>query len=222
MLLGALGAIAFNTMVYVGLQFTEAANSTLFNSIVPVCIVVISWLAFGEGISIRQAAGILISLCGVLVIVSRGSLSTLRELHINIGDLWILAAMLLWAVYTSLLRWRPAELSAPAFLAAMLVFSLPLLLPFYLWELSYRGGFEVTPAILATLAYYGTVPSVLAYMMWNRGVAQVGANRAGLIVHLLPIFTIVLSVIFLGETIAAFHYLGAACVFSGIWLTTRK
>ena len=103
----------------------------------------------------------------------------------------------------------------------MLVPSLPLLAPFYGWELYHRGTFELKPATVAALAYYATVPSVIAYLFWNRGVAQVGANRAGLIVHLLPVFTVVLSMLFLGERLFPFHYVGAACVFSGIALTTR-
>lgn len=219
MLMGATGAMAFNTMLYVGLQFTEASNATLFNSTSPIYIVVLSWLVFGERVSLRQAVGIALSLAGVLAIVSRGDATALLRLQVNVGDLWIIVAMFLWAVYTTLLRWRPAELSASAFLAAMLLLSLPLMLPFYFWEWWLRGGFDLTPATLATLAYFGIVPSVLAYLMWNRGVAEVGANRAGLIVHLLPIFTVALSMLFLGERISSYHFVGAAFVFSGIWLT---
>jgi len=219
--LGTLGAVAFNTMVYVGLQYTETTNSTLFNSIVPIYIVVISWLVFGERITLRQGSGIALSLSGVLVIMSRGDPVSLAGLRVNTGDIWIVTAMLLWAVYTILLRWRPRELSASAFLGAMLLLSLPILIPFYAWELHQRGTFELTPPIIATLAYYATVPSLLAYLLWNRGVAEVGPNRAGLIVHLLPIFTVALSVVFLGEQLFLFHYVGAACVFGGIGLATK-
>lgn len=219
--LGTLGAVAFNTMVYVGLQYTETTNSTLFNSVVPIYIVVISWLFFGERISARQAAGIALSLAGVLVIMSRGDPVLLAGLRINSGDLWIIVAMLLWSIYTILLRWRPPELSAIAFLSAMLIASLPLLVPFYAWELHHRGMFELKGSNIATLAYYATVPSLIAYVFWNRGVAQVGATRAGLIIHLLPLFTVLLSMLFLGEKLFPFHVVGAACVFGGIALTTR-
>jgi drug/metabolite transporter (DMT)-like permease len=222
MLFGAIGALAFNVMIYAGLQFTETANATLFNSTVPVFIVALSWLAFGERPGMRQATGIVISLFGVLVIVSRGAIGSLLQLQINIGDIWIIAAMLAWSVYTILLRWRPAGLSPIVFLAAMLIWSLPLLVPFYVWELMQRGSFALTHSTVAALAYYATIPSVLAYIMWNQGVARVGASRAGLIVHLMPIFTIALSMLFLGEAVFAFHFVGAACVFAGIWLTTSS
>ncbi len=104
----------------------------------------------------------------------------------------------------------------------MLLLSLPFLLPFYLWELGHRGGFALTPATISALAYYCTIPSIVAYLFWNRGVAQVGANKAGLFVHLMPLFGALLSVIFLGERLYAYHYTGALLIFGGIWLTTRK
>ena len=218
---GAVGAVVFNTMIYVGLQYTATTNSILFNSLVPVSIVVISWFVFGERISARQGIGVLLSLVGVLAIISRGDPSLLASLQLNRGDIWIMAAMLLWAVYTILLRWRPKDLSAVAYLAAMLMFSLPLLVPFYVWELYQRGSFELTGATVVALAYYATIPSVLAYLMWNYGVAKVGPNRAGLILHLLPIFAAILSIVFLDERLYAYHYIGTGFVFGGIWLTTR-
>ena len=221
-LLGILGAIAFNTLIYVGLQYTAATNGVLFNSISPVLIILLSWVVSRERISKLQACGVVLSLCGVLVIVARGNATTLAAFHFNRGDLWLIAAMVLWAFYTIVLRRRPPELSAMGFLTAMLLLSLPFLLPFYLWEFSQRGGFALTPATVAALAYYGTIPSIAAYLFWNRGVAQVGPNKAGLFVHLMPLFGAVLSVVFLGERLYAYHYAGAVLIFTGIRLTTRR
>ena len=221
-LLGILGAIAFNTLIYVGLQYTAATNGVLFNSISPVLIILLSWVISRERISKLQACGVVLSLCGVLVIVARGDGATLAAFHFNRGDLWLIAAMVLWAVYTIVLRRRPPALSAMGFLTAMLLLSLPFLLPFYLWEFSQRGGFALTTATVAALAYYGTIPSIVAYLFWNRGVAQVGPNKAGLFVHLMPLFGAILSVIFLDERLYAYHYAGAALIFTGIWLTTRR
>ncbi len=221
-ILGCLGAIAFNTLIYVGLQYTAATNGVLFNSLSPVFIILLSWMLVGERISGLQGAGVTLSLAGVLAIVARGDPAMLATFQFNPGDLWLITAMLLWAVYTIVLKRRPAELSAMAFLAAMLLLSLPLLLPFYLWEFSVRGGFPLNAATVSALAYYCTVPSIVAYLFWNRGVVQVGANRAGLFVHLMPVFGALLSVIFLGERLYAYHYAGAALIFGGIWFTTRK
>ena len=221
-LLGLLGAVAFNTLIYVGLQYTAATNGVLFNSISPILIILLSWVVARERISRLQTCGVLLSLAGVLAIVARGDFATLAAFHFNRGDLWLITAMLLWAIYTIVLRRRPPGLSAMGFLAAMLLLSLPFLLPFYLWEFGERGGFALTPATVAALAYYGTIPSIVAYLFWNRAVAQVGPNKAGLFVHLMPLFGALLSVIFLGEQLYAYHYAGAGLIFSGIWLTTRK
>jgi drug/metabolite transporter (DMT)-like permease len=219
--LGCLGAIAFNTLIYVGLQYTAATNGVLFNSLSPVFILLLAAVFLRERISGLQVAGMLLSLSGVLAIVARGDPALLAAFHFNPGDLWLITAMFLWALYTLVLRRRPAGLSATAFLAAMLLLSLPFLLPFYLREFAHRGGFELNRATLSALAYYGTVPSIVAYLFWNRGVAQVGAAKAGLFVHLMPVFGALLSVIFLGERLYAYHFAGAALIFGGIWLTTR-
>jgi drug/metabolite transporter (DMT)-like permease len=221
-LLGLLGAVVFNTLIYVGLQYTAATNGVLFNSISPILIILLSWVIARERISTLQTCGVLLSLVGVLAIVARGDFAALAAFHFNRGDMWLIAAMLLWATYTIVLRRRPPELSAMGFLAAMLLLSLPFLLPFYMWEFGERGGFSLKPATVAALAYYGTFPSIIAYLFWNRGVAQVGPNKAGLFVHLMPVFGALLSVIFLGERLFAYHYAGAALIFSGIWLTTRR
>lgn len=221
-LLGCLGAVAFNTLIYVGLQYTTVANGVLFNSFSPILIILLSWVVVRERISGLQACGVVLSLAGVLAIIARGKVSTLAAFHFNPGDLWLIAAQFLWAIYTFVLRRRPPELSAMAFLAAMLLLSLPFLLPFYLWEFSARGGFALTPATISALAYYGTIPSIVAYLFWNRGVAQVGANKAGLFVHLMPVFGALLSVVFLDERLYAYHYAGAALIFGGIYLTTKK
>jgi drug/metabolite transporter (DMT)-like permease len=222
MLLGALGATVFNTMIYVGLQFTAATNGILFNSISPVLIVLLSWVVLRDRLTPRQGVGVAVSLLGVLAIVARADPALLAALRFNRGDLWLIAAMVLWSVYTLLLRWRPPELSAMAFLAAMLALSLPLLLPFYAWEFAGRGGFAITVPTVAALAYYATLPSIVSYLFWNRAVAQVGANRAGLFTHLMPVFGAVLSMVFLGERLYAYHFIGAALIFGGIWLTTKK
>jgi drug/metabolite transporter (DMT)-like permease len=221
-LLGGLGAAAFNSMVYTGLQYTAATNGVLFNSITPMMIILMSWLLLGERLRPLQAAGVAISLVGVLGIIARGEPQMLLDLRFNRGDLWLVSAMFLWAVYTVILRKRPPELSAIGFLAAMLVLGLPWLLPFYFWELHERGGFALTGATVATLAYYATFPSILAYLFWNRGVAQIGPNRAGLFVHLMPVFGAALSVIFLGERLHGYHLFGAALIFAGIYLTTTR
>jgi drug/metabolite transporter (DMT)-like permease len=221
MLMGAAGATIFNTMIYVALQYTQTTNGILFNSLTPILVVLMSWLVFRDRLSRRQEFGVMVSFLGVTAIVARGDPDVLLGMNFSLGDLWLFAAMILWSAYTLMLRWRPTELTAIGFLAAILGLGLPVSLPFYAWELLTRGGFGVTVSTVAALAYYATLPSIAAYLFWNRGVAQVGPSKASLFAHLMPVFGAALAVVFLGERLYAYHFIGAALIFSGIWLTSR-
>ncbi|MDP1611909.1 MAG: DMT family transporter [Sulfuritalea sp.] len=218
---GALGTGGYNVLVYGGLQYTTAINGTLLNSFIPIMIVLISWLLLGKRLHRREAAGILISFLGVLAIVARGELQHLRELRLNVGDLWILASVLAWSAYTLLLSRRP-QVHPLAFLTAISVTGLIFLVPFYLWELAQGRHVIPTPGAIAGIVYTGVFPAFLGYILWNRGVAEVGPARAGLFMHLVPAFGILLSMIFLDEKPASYHAVGIALIFTGIWLNTRR
>lgn len=218
--LGLLSVTLFNTLCYIGLQWTSATNGTLFNSIIPVLIVLLAWFVLRERITRQQAFGVAISLAGVLTIVAQGELAVLRALRFNDGDLWLLAAMGLWAGYTVLLRWRPAELTGLAFLACIIYFGMPALGLAYAWELAAGRTFAPTLPVAVTLLYYGLFPSILSNLCFNAGVKAVGPNRAGIFAHLMPVFGILLSSAFLGEHPHGYHWVGMALVFTGIWLTS--
>ncbi|MCX7167145.1 MAG: DMT family transporter [Rhodocyclales bacterium] len=221
LLYGALGTGGYNALAYLGLQYTTAINGTLLNSFVPIMIVLISWLLLGKRLHAREAAGILVSFIGVLGIVARGDLQHLRELALNVGDLWILASVLAWSAYTLLLSHRPA-VHPLSFLTAISVTGLLFLFPFYLWEMAQGRHITPTPGAIAGIVYTGVGPAFLGYILWNRGVAEVGAARAGLFMHLVPAFGIVLSMIFLDEKPAPYHAVGIGLIFAGIWLNTRR
>lgn len=219
--LGLLSVTLFNTLCYVGLQWTTATNAALFNSVIPVFIVPIAWTLFGERAGARQVLGVLLSLLGVLVIVARGSAEALIALQFNRGDLWLLVAMLLWAFYTVLLRLRPGGLNGLAFLACIVYFGLPPLALAYAWEVWSGRGFTLSPAVSLSFLYFGVFPSILSNLCFNRGVAAVGPMRAGIFVHLMPVFGILLSALLLHETPQVYHVAGMALVFVGIWLSSR-
>jgi drug/metabolite transporter (DMT)-like permease len=218
--LGTLSVTLFNTLCYVGLQWTTATNGTLFNSTIPVFIILLAWIALRERITRRQGCGVALSLAGVLTIVARGDAATLLGLRINDGDLWLLTAMAIWGGYTVLLRWRPAELSALTFLASVIWFGLPLLALAYAWEIAAGRTFTVTPQVALTLLYFGIFPSILSNLCFNAGVKAIGPNRAGIFAHLMPVFGILLSTLLLDERPHAHHWLGMLLVFAGIWMTS--
>ena len=220
--LGVTGVGVFNTFVYVGLGTTTATNALLLNSAIPVLIVAIGWLFLGERVGPVQALGIGVSLAGVVAIIARGDIGSLAGLRLSAGDLWILSAMVDWAVYTLLLRRRPAGVSPLALLAVTMMAGLAAITPFYLAELAGGARITFTPGSTAALAYIGVFPSLVAYLFWNRAVAEVGASRAGIFVHLIPDFGTLLAIAILGEGFRAYHAAGIALILAGIVLATRK
>ena len=222
LILGVLGVGSYNTFAYIALQYTSATNAVLLNSFIPVATIAISWAFLGKRLRRPEGIGVIISLCGALTIVARGDLNVLAHLNLNLGDAWMLLAVLVWAVYTVGLAWRPSGVHPMLMLAAMTAVGLAALLPAYLWEMGQGRQINVYVGSLASLAYVGIFPSFLGYIFYNRGVAEVGASKASLFIHLMPVFGTLLSAIFLGEIPLWYHYLGIGLIFSGIWLTMKK
>jgi drug/metabolite transporter (DMT)-like permease len=218
---GLLGVLCFNTCIYIGLHSTTATNALLLNSVIPILIVLLSYLLGGTPVSTRQAFGIAISLTGVLTIICRANPAILLTLQINRGDLWILTAVVSWALYTFLLRQRHPDLHPLSFLTSIITIGLVPLSLLYAGEFSHEGGFALNPANCISILYMALFPSVLAFIFWNQAVREVGPNKAGLFLYLMPVFGAVLSAVFLGESIQTFHLIGMALIFSGIHLTTR-
>ena len=222
LILGLLGVGGYNTFAYLALQQTTATNAALLNAFVPIATIAISWAFLGKSLRRIEGLGVLVSLIGALSIVSRGDLEVLRHLNLNVGDVWMLCAVLDWALYTIALAWRPAGLHPMLMLGTITVIGLSSILPFFLWEMASGQVMNLSGSALLALAYVGIFPSFVGYIFYNRGVAEVGANRASLFIHLMPVFGTVLSALFLGEIPHWYHYMGISLIFTGIWLTMRK
>ena len=221
-MLGLFGGACHNALTYIGLAHTTATNGVLLASATPIMIIGLSWGLFGKRLRRAEWLGVMVSFSGILVIVSHGELARLLELRPNAGDLWVLAAMLFWALYTVLLARRPAGLHALSFLSAITLWGLAGLIPFYLWEMA--SGKLIVPGVpaFAAIAYAGIFPAALGFIFWNRAVAEVGGNRAGQFMHLMPAFGTILAVVFLGEQPGLYHLAGIALILAGIFLTTDR
>lgn len=219
---GLLGVAGFNTFIYLAMQTTTAINAVLINSCIPVLIVLCSWIIYREVMGVRQYLGVVISLCGVVLIITQGKVDYLLSMRFNRGDIFVLVAAVVWALYSLNLRKFPKELHPLAYLSGIVITGLSALLPLYLLELYFVGGFTITGASLSTIFYVAVFASVLAFIFWNRAVRTIGANRAGPFIHLMPVFSTILAVIFLGETIHGYHLQGIILIFIGIAMTTIK
>lgn len=220
LLLALTGVTLFQSMVYLGLRSTEAINAVLLNSSLPLFMLLCSWAIERERASQRQVAGMLISLAGILVILSRGDPAALRNLELHAGDGWILLAMPVWGIYSVLLKRRPAELGGVELLFVISLAGVLLMAPVVALQAVQTPTHWPGHAAALGVIYMGVAASVLAFICWNRGVAAVGANVAGFTIHLLPAFGTVLAILFLGERFAAFHAAGIAIIIAGVLLAT--
>ena len=220
-LLGAIGVTAFTCFLYVALQDTTVVNAALINSLMPAITFVFALAILREPLPARRLLGLVISFVGAIVIISRGHPTALLELAPNRGDLLVLGGLTFWALYTVLIRWRPTRLPPIAFLAATFAFGAIFHLPLVAWELTTTGGFPLDGESASALLYLAIFPSLVAFMVWNRAVAKLGPGRTGMFMHLLPIFSSVLAVVFLGEAFLAYHALGILLILFGITLVAR-
>ncbi|HJS10507.1 DMT family transporter [Sphingopyxis sp.] len=219
-ILGALGIGAFNTLLYTGLQTTTALNSMLIQSAQPALILMVGGLVMRDRTSARQVAGVLVSLAGVLIVVSRGDLALLLALRLNSGDAIIAFAVLLWALYSVLLRKRP-PVHPLSFLAASIMVGLVVIAPVYLAEIA--SGRLIVPETGSALAiaYVSIFPSFLAYLFFNRGVELIGSAATAQYMNVMPLMGAGLAMLFLGEALHLFHVAGLALVLAGIWVAGR-
>lgn len=219
--LGAIGIGTHNALAYLGLNFTTATNGVILNSFIPVMIVTFSWLFLKERLKPVQLVGVAVSFAGVIVILSQGSLAVLAAFRLNGGDLFVILSMAMWSVYTIALRWRPSGLHPLTFLFVIAVIGDLCVLPMWLTEMALGHVIVWTPAGAAALVSVALFSSVLAYIFWNRGVELVGAQVAGLFVHLMPVYGVILAWIFLDETLGLHHVAGIALILAGIAVTSR-
>ena len=218
--LGLTGGALFSALQYIGLQHTSAVNVSVLNSLVPVLILAAAAVVFGDRIAPAQLIGIAISLAGVLVVITRGSLDTLRHLSFNWADLLIVVNMAMFAIYAAYLRLRP-HIHWLSFMFALSAMSAAMTLPFAIWEAAAGVTFQPTLLTAVAVIYVALFPSIVAFAAWNRGVELIGAARAGPFLHLVPIFTAVLSITLLGEPLLAFHLIGFGTILAGVWLASR-
>jgi drug/metabolite transporter (DMT)-like permease len=217
---GLLIIVCGNGVMFVGLQFTTAINGSLINSAEPVAIVAAAWMIFRDRLAVIQWLGVLISLAGVFYLVGRGSLDVLLNLELNIGDILVLISIVCWAVYAVLMRRVPPELDRLNFLFAILVAGAITVFLFWILENIYYLPTPITWTTAGVTGGLAVFASILGLLWWNRAVEGLGASRAGLLLHLIPVYTVILAVWLLDEEPFIFHAVGIGLIGIGIYLTT--
>jgi drug/metabolite transporter (DMT)-like permease len=215
---GAFGIAGYNALGYLALQSAPAASVAFLNSTLPLMVPLAAFALGIERVSARTLAGIALSFLGVTWIVARGAPSTLSGLSFTGGEPLVLVAVANYAVYSVLLRRRPAALDPLVFLAATMAAGLLVLLPFWIWELSQGAIIPTSAGPVAAVLYIGVFASLLAFIIWNRCVGALGPSVTGASFHLVALFTAALAFLLLGEPVRPFHLVGAALILGGFGL----
>ena len=224
-LLGALsvtGVALYQSAAYIALNTTTAINAGLIYATVPVVTPLISYALYREFVTPRQALGIAISMAGVVTIIVRAEWGVLADFLFTPGDLWMLLSVVAWALYSVLLRRLRGNLPPLVLMTALAAIGVVVLLPFYGWEWAVAGGFALSRSTVLGLAYLSVASAIVSYVCWNNAVAVIGANKAGLFLHLIPVFTVVLAILALGEQLKGFHVASTALIATGIYLTVTR
>lgn len=219
---GAFGIAGYNALGYLALQTVPAASVAFLNSTLPLMVPLAAVVLGIERITGRVLAGIAISFVGVAWIVARGDLDSLAALRFDGGELLVLVAVANYALYSVLLRRKPAAISPLVFLAATMAAGLVVLMPFWIFELARGARIPSDPASVGAVLYIGIFASLFAFILWSRCVAALGATVTGVSFHLVALFTALLAFLVLGEAVRAFHVVGIALILLGFFVTTLR
>jgi len=218
---GATGFALFNITLYSALNYTTAINVAIWQAAIPMFIFLLNFIIFRTRITIAQMIGFILSVIGVAVVASGGSVERLMELAINFGDVLMALAGLLYAGYSVGLRYKP-DLHWKTMMVAMAFAAMVVSLPFAYAEWQSPAGIVPDARGWMVVLYTAIFPAIIAQVFFIRGVEMIGSNRAGLFVNLVPVIGTVLAILVLGEVFGLHHALALVLVIGGIWLAERK
>ena len=213
----------FNTSMNIALTTSSVISTSLMPAFAPSMIIVLSFFIFNSKISSLQFIGIIISFIGFINIIIRGNILNLSSLNFVVGDIWMLGCVSCWALYSSLIRKMPKEIDNISFLFLIFFIGNIFVIPFYIFESSINQSFIINEQYAWLLVLYcGIGPALISYLLWIKAIKIIGANSSGLFLNLIPIFSSLISIIFLKEKLELFHIVGALLIFTGIYLVIRK
>jgi drug/metabolite transporter (DMT)-like permease len=217
-----LGVTIFNTLIYIAGHSTEAINLSLIAITTPVFIIIFSRILFKEKISFLNILGIAVTLSGIIMLICRGSLKILLGISFSAGDIWMLSAAVIFAVYSLLVRKKPGDIGMMAFLFSTFGAGLIMLVPFFLYEITSAEPFALSMRVTVSILYIGIFASIGGYFLWSRAVELIGASKAGIIYYSLPMFSTIWAILILGEKVQIVHLISMILIITGIIIATKK
>ena len=211
------GITFFNTLIYIAGHYASAINLALIGTTSsPVFAVVLAAIFLKDRIKPLRIFGMVICISGIIILLSGGSLQRLINFHFSKGDLWVLAAALSFAIYNTLVRKKPADISAVNFLFVVFSFGTLVLLPFFIWEVLNTDSIGWDRNLVFIIIYLGLGASVICYLLWNGAIARLGSPRTALFGNLIPIFSTLEAVWILNEEITLIHIISGLLVVTGL------
>ena len=222
LLLGLTSVGLFNSFIYNALNFTQVINASLFNAVIPVAIILFGLLFKLEKTNKYQILGLIISILGILSIITKLDLDILLTLSFNKGDILMIGAVITWGIYSAFLKKRKFEVSLLTLVHILCTFGLVTLIPQFLFEFSQGKTVIINDHLIYSLIYLAIFPSIGSYYCWAGAVSIIGANRAGIFLSLIPLFSTILAMIFFNEKFLFFHFIGSVLIILGLILSNKK
>ena len=217
-----LGITIFNTLIYFAGHTTTAINLSLISITFPIFIVILARIFFHELFTVNKGIGIMLVVAGVALLITRGDLATLLNISFAIGDLWMLCAAIIFAVYSILLKSKPEQLSIWALQLSTFILGLIFLFPFFIWEWATTAPVIYDAKIVLAIIYVGVFASLTAFVLWHKAIAAVGPSKAAMIYYTLPLFSGFLAYLFLQEEISSLHFYCLLLIVTGILTANYK
>ncbi len=221
-LVSFLGVTVFNTLIYFAARTTTAMNLSLIAITFPIFIILFSRVLYKERLTPGKWIGIAMVITGVLFLITKGKISTLLNISFTIGDVWMLIASVIFAVYSLCLKNKPTGLSIKVLQLSTFILGLVFLLPFFLWEQTAVHHPLLTQATIPAILYVGIFASLSAFILWNQAIIVLGPSRAAMVYYTLPLFSGFLGYLFLDESVRMIHFYSMVLILSGIVAANRK
>jgi drug/metabolite transporter (DMT)-like permease len=221
-ILGFTSVGIFSAFTYNALNYTQVINASLFNTAIPVSIILVCFLLKIEKTNIFQISGLIVSVLGILAIITRLDLNILLTLNFNKGDIYMVIAIISWGIYSAFLKKKTFDISLLSLVHVVCTFGLIILFPAFLFELAQGKTTEVNSNLIFILFYIAIFPSIGSYYCWAGAVSIIGANRAGIFLSLIPLFSTIFAMIFFNEKFLFFHFIGSVLIILGLFLSNKK
>ncbi len=220
-IMGFTSITIFNSVVYYSLNYTQVLNGVLMISTIPVLIIFFSSISTSEKVKLPQILGLVISFIGVLIIVTKFEFNKLLNLNLNKGDMWILVAMISWAIYSVMIKEKKINLEPFILLQTLILIGLVFLVPFYIYEILTFKYLAINIPVMLTVGYVVLFAGIGAYIFWIGAIKIIGPSRSGIFLHLMPVFSSLMAIFILGEKLANFHIYGASLILIGIIISSK-